>query len=77
MGERYAFESPNNLKSALARPDIVTSKINKERAAGRIVGPFNSPPLPLFRCSPLGIVPKKDLSEFRLIHHFLCPKAHQ
>lgn len=36
-GERCVFESPN-LKSALAQPDIVTSKINKERAAGRIVG---------------------------------------
>ena len=74
MGERCAFESPN-LKSALSQPDIVTSKINKERAAGRIVGPFNSPPFPLFRCSPLGIVPKKDPSEFRLIHHLSYPRG--
>ena len=74
IGERHAFESPN-LKSALAQPDIVTSKINNERAAGRIVGPFNSPPFPLFRCSPLGIVPKKDPSEFRLIHHLSYPQG--
>ena len=67
MGERYAFEF-HYLKSALAQPDIATSKINKERAAGRIVSPFNSPPFLLFRCSTLDIVPKKDPSEFR-IHH--------
>ena len=36
------------------------------RAAGRIVGPFNALPFLLFRCPPLGIVPKWDPSEFRL-----------
>ena len=36
------------------------------RAAGRIVSPFNAPPFLLFRCPPLGIVPKWDPSEFRL-----------
>ena len=72
MGERHAFESPN-LKSALEQPQIVVSKLNKERDAGRIVGPFSEPPFHNFRCSPLGIVPKKDPSEFRLIHHLSYP----
>ncbi|XP_068723625.1 uncharacterized protein [Montipora capricornis] len=66
VGERHAFESPN-LKSALKQPQIV--------AAGRIVGPFSEPPFHNFRCSPLGIVPKKDPSEFRLIHHLSYPPS--
>lgn len=73
-GERHSFESPN-LKSALEQPQIVISKINKEREAGRIAGPFALPPFPKLRCSPLGIVPKKDPSEFRLIHHLSYPNG--
>ena len=30
---------------------------------------MQGPPFPNFRCSPSGIFPKKDPSEFRLIHH--------
>jgi len=67
MGERHSFDSPN-LKSALEQPEITLSKLRKECEAGRIAGPFK-PPFPIFRTSPLGIVPKKDPSDFRLIHH--------
>ena len=74
VGERHSFESPN-LKSALEQPHIIISKPNKEREAGRIAGPFALPPFPNFRCSPLGIVPKKDPSEFRLIHHLSYPNG--
>lgn len=74
VGERFAFESPN-LKSAVDQPDITSAKLRKECDAGRIVGPFTTPPFPNFRCSPLGIVPKKDPSEFRLIHHLSYPKG--
>ena len=72
VGERQTFES-RNLKSALEKPHVVLSKLNKEREAGRIAGPFTVPPFPIFHCSPLGIVPKKDPSEFRLIHHLSYP----
>ena len=54
MGERQTFES-RNLKTALEKPHIVLSKLNKEREAGRIAGPFSVPPFPIFHCSPLGI----------------------
>lgn len=72
VGERLAYESPN-LKSAIDQPDLVQAKLSKECAAGRIVGPFTTPPFPNLRTSPLGIVPKKDPSEFRLIHHLSYP----
>jgi len=39
--ERRAFEYAN-LKSAFEQPRIVVSKLNKERDAGRIVGPFTN-----------------------------------
>ena len=65
-------ESPN-LKNALVQPQIAVSKLNKERDADRLVGPFPEPPFPNFCCSPQGIVPKKDPSEFRLIHHLSYP----
>ena len=43
--------------------------------SGRIVGPFQTPPFVTFCTSPLGIVPKKDPSEFRLSHHLSYPKG--
>ena len=73
-GERRVFVPPN-LKSALAQPDIVREKLKKEITAGRIAGPFQDPPFPHMFCSPLGIVPKKNPSEFRLIHHLSFPRG--
>ena len=35
--------------------------------------PFDRPPLPNFRVSPLGVVPKKASGEYRLIHHLSFP----
>ena len=74
MGDERSLES-SNLKSALSQPQVVSAKLEKERAAGRIAGPFSSPPFAYFRCSPLGIVRKKDPSEFRLIQHLSYPKG--
>ena len=59
-----------NLKSAYDLKD----KLQKEIALGRIVGPFDTPPFPNFRCSPVGLVPKKTPGEYRMIHHLLAPR---
>ena len=69
-----AIRSPN-LKSAMDNPTSVNDKLSKELGAGRIVGPFDSPPFETFRVSPLGIVPKKLPGEFRLIHHLSYPEG--
>ena len=74
IGEITSFEAPN-LKSALQNPDILFSKLSKELDAGRIAGPFDTAPFPVFRTSPVGIVPKKVPNEFRLIHHLSYPKG--
>ena len=64
-----------NLKSALEHKEIVHQKINKEISNGRVEGPFKYPPFKHFRVSPIGLVPKKDPGEFRLIHHLSYPKG--
>lgn len=74
FGSLLAIRSPN-LKSAMDNPTSVNDKLSKELAAGRIVGPFDSPPFETFRVSPLGIVPKKLPGEFRLIHHLSYPEG--
>ncbi|KAM3920262.1 uncharacterized protein RB166_014650 [Leptodactylus fuscus] len=38
-------------------------------------GPFSVPPFPNLRVSPLGVVPKKEVGKFRLIHHLSFPKG--
>ena len=58
IGEITSFEAPN-LKSALQNPEILFSKLSKELDLGRIEGPFDTAPFPVFRTSPVGIVPKK------------------
>ena len=58
-GSQFAHVS-NNLTSASQQPDILEANITTECQAGRILGPFDTPPLPNFRCSGLGLVPKHD-----------------
>jgi len=64
-----------NLPSALAMPEIVSDKVAKESLAGRMTGPLFDPPFSNLHCSPLGLVPKKDPSKFRIIHHLSHPKG--
>ncbi len=60
------FEGPlstyivKNHRSAREHIDILLAKVNKDIALGRIVGPFDEPPLPFLRCSAVGLVPKKS-----------------
>ena len=81
FGFRIKFEgslsdvTPKNLISALELPTVINDKIRKECEAGRISGPFDTPPYPIYRISPLGVVPKKNPGEFRLIHHLSYPKG--
>ena len=65
---------PHNLISARQHSDVVTNKIRKELALGRVIGPFDSAPnFNKYRVSPLGVVPKKKPGEFRMIHHLSFP----
>lgn len=73
-GERNSRCSPN-LASALEQPEVMTTKLTKEWSAGRIAGPFSAPPFVNFVTSPLGVVPKKNPGNFRIIHHLSYPEG--
>ena len=73
-GLRLHFHEPQighvstNLLPAAQHPEIVDSKQAKEVLAGRVLGPFKHPPFDNFRVSPLGVIPKKQPDEYRMIH---------
>ena len=64
-----------NLRSAEDNPLQVQEYLEKELKAGRILGPFQSPPLPDFQCHPIGIVPKKTPKKFRAIMDLSYPEG--
>ena len=63
-----------NLQSTFKHPTILDEALNKECSNSRILGPFDSLPLPNFRCSGLGIVPKHDGS-WHTIYHLSAPSG--
>ncbi|XP_053392697.1 uncharacterized protein LOC128555162 isoform X1 [Mercenaria mercenaria] len=73
QGSRTSSNSPN-LKSAKDHASVVAAKLSKELEANRIAGPFTEIPLENFRVSPIGVVPKKEPGEFRMIHHLSYPR---
>ncbi|KAJ1218829.1 hypothetical protein NDU88_006401 [Pleurodeles waltl] len=64
-----------NLISASQNSCVVARKLAKEQALGRLAGPFERPPLSGFVCSPLGVVPKREPGQFRLIHNLSAPRG--
>jgi hypothetical protein len=56
-------------------PVAVSNKLAKELALKRMAGPFKLPPFKDFVVSPLGLVPKKEPGEFRLIHDLSFPRG--
>jgi hypothetical protein len=67
-----AVQSNNHL-SAEQQFDLIQTDINIELTAGRIAGPFTSPPYNNFFVSPIGMVPKKEPLQFRRIHDLSFP----
>jgi hypothetical protein len=80
-GFRLEFTGPrtprfcSNLQSVRQHENIALEKLSKEISLNRIAGPFNVPPFKNLQCSPIGLVPKKDGDDFRLIHHLSHPEG--
>jgi hypothetical protein len=72
QGDRHFRASPN-LKSASEFPEIVEKKLAKEISQGRIAGPFHELPFVNMHISPIGDVPKKEVGQYRFIHHLSYP----
>ena len=62
----------NNLPASFLHASTLDGSITTECNAVCILGPFGTPPLPNFRCSGLGLVPKHDGS-WRAIYHLSVP----
>ena len=71
-GER-SFRAPDNLPSADTKPELIRERLHKEVQLGCIWGPFKEPPFKHLMCSPVGLVPKKDSEEMRMIMHLSFP----
>ena len=65
---------PRNLLTARSNPEPVSEAIRKELSRSHTAGPFSSPPMFPFHCSPLGAVPKKD-GTFRIILDLSSPRG--
>lgn len=65
-----------NHLSAIQHPLAVNSTILKEVKLGRLLGPFDSIPFQSFHLSPIGMVPKKNPGEFRMIVDLSSPQGH-
>ena len=61
-----------NLASASQQPEVIDTTLAKKCELGRILGPFENPPLPNFCTSGLGLVPKHD-GGWRIIYHLSAP----
>ena len=66
-GARTPLKS-HNLISAYQHPDIISSELSKEIAAGRVLGPFTEKPFVNLQTSGLGAAPKKN-GKWRVILH--------
>ena len=83
-GFHYGFRLPSSLSSlpkssygnhpsVTNNPSHVSSKLAYELSLNRIAGPFPSPPFKNFITSPLGLIPKRNSPDFRLIHDLSFP----
>ena len=63
----------DNLPSCQEAPCIIDEYIEKEKSAGRLVGPFPPQSSAIKRISPIGLIPKKAAGTYRVIHHLSYP----
>ena len=73
-GPRLPRDS-KNLRSVSLNPDIIRKQLKKEVEAGRVAGPFAQRPFQNLIVSPIGLVPKKNPGEYRMIHHLSYPEG--
>ena len=70
-GPQFAHTA-TNFQSAFSQPSVLDHALANECSFNRVLGPFDSPPLPNLRCSGLGLIPKQDGS-WRTIYHLSAP----
>ena len=68
-GPQQRRSHSNNLPFMVGSPSILWQKLLKEVQLGRVAGPFKHIPFEFFMQSPIGLVPKDDGKQTRLIFH--------
>lgn len=68
------FSLHRNHNTVYQNKMVVSEKLSKELSLGRISEPSTQIPFYNFVCSPLGLVPKKDPGDFRIIHDLSFPQ---
>src|SRR5882724_8351366 len=63
-----------NLRSAIDHHDVISKEVNFLLIEGRIHGHFMEPPLPYFRCSPIGTSTRKCDPKRRIFNHYSWPE---
>ena len=66
-GSQFSYLA-KNLVSASQQPEVIDATLAQEYELRRILGSFENPPLPNFRTSGLGLVPKHD-GGWQIIYH--------
>lgn len=66
----YSTRVARNMTRTVAEEAAMRDAIDKEVAAGRMSGYFDSPPFPVYRVIPLGTVPKKNTNELRPVDNY-------
>jgi len=64
-----------NLQSATDFPDEISKEIESLRVLRRLHGPFKTPPLPNFRCSPLRTSTHKCNPKHHVFNHYSWPHS--
>ena len=70
-GPRH-YTHARNLSLAFQHPEVIDQELAKEHDAGRILGPFTTPPIYPLHCSGLGMIPKKN-GKWCMIMHLSAP----
>ena len=68
-------QSSGNMCSIAEHGDVVEEYLQKELAAGRILGPYTTDQFPDVHVSPFGVIPKSDPGKWRLIVDLSAPKG--
>ncbi len=79
QGFKTGFQGDNTLMIAPEHPSVnqyakeLSLLIEQGIKSGETVGPFDTPPHPFFRSSPISIIPKRTPGKFRRIHNLSWP----
>ena len=74
-GDRKLKRFAPNLKLNIGSQVDLWNKVMKEVEKGRYAGPFDEPPFEHFIQSPIGLVPKDQGKDTRLIFHLSYPRS--